>query len=388
MTRYLTVVLVGLFAAAVGAGEDLPAGQVVGALVADSGQTVVGVTPADSWDSMTVLSLSGQGKGAVQSLDIAGKSMSALLDGRFLMYGHRIVDGRGGLAYRVYRVKDNGKVELEKEFSSHDLLAWREEAWVRVSADHEVWVAMANLYRGVKAATAGRHFAFGDLESGRIRSKVPLSFYTAPERLDDTAAFEILQSDGPTVLASYAGDLFVIRFGDGGVQTRPVEHLRHVVRSRGGSLNVVWQYGERVLWARKGGEWLAYDSWNIGYGLEFPEEPFVRRSAAHGSPHPIRGFVEIERDGSRYRVKHSWRSPQFEDWREEHVSDWRDGPVPAAVSPNGRHALVLESRSTEEGGSVVHARRFGLEFLAAAPPVETAPAGVEGQKDGHTEPGQ
>lgn len=141
-----------------------------------------------------------------------------------------------------------------------------------------------------------------------------------------------------------------------------------------------------MLWARKGDEWLAYDLSNVRYELAVPEVAFLRRSA-HGSPHPIRGFVEVEKDGSRHRVTHSWQSPRFADWREEHVSEWLNGPLPAAVSPNGRHALVLESRGTEEGESAVYARRIGLDLLPTLPPAEAAPVESGGPQDVEKKPG-
>ena len=135
-----------------------------------------------------------------------------------------------------------------------------------------------------------------------------------------------------------------------------------------------------MLWARKGGEWLAYDLSNVRYDLAVPETPFLRRSAADGSPHPVRGFVQTEKDEGRWRVRHSWRSPRFEKWREEHVSEWRTGPPPLAVSPNGRHALVLESRSTEEGEAVTCASRFGLDLAPVDPPVPAAADETDGQE--------
>ncbi len=70
------------------------------------------------------------------------------------------------------------------------------------------------------------------------------------------------------------------------------------------------------------------------------------------------------------------------------MSEWRDGPLPVAVSPNGRHALVLETRSTEEGESVMHARRFGLDLLPVLPPVEAVPVETEGQEGVQKKPGR
>lgn len=69
------------------------------------------------------------------------------------------------------------------------------------------------------------------------------------------------------------------------------------------------------------------------------------------------------------------------------MSESRNGPPPVAVSPNGRHALVLESRSTKEGGSVKVARRSGPDLAPVPPPVEAAPVDTEGQLDVQKKPG-
>ncbi len=392
MKRYVMSSLLATLGAGLWAddGPSLPNGDVVGTFVSDSGYAIVGVTPVESWDRMTVLSWRRGGEVVPQDLDIAGKSMSLLHDDKLLIYGHRMVEGRGGLAYRVYRVRANGKLQLESEFDTDGFPAWKEEAWVEVSPDGEVWVAMANLREDGKSTTSGRHFAFGDLGSGRVRGKLALEYYPAAARLDDVTAFLILESSGPTVLASYAADLFVIRFGDGGgVLSRPVDQLRWVVRPRGGALDVVWQFHERVLWARRGSEWHAYDLWNVGYSLDFPQEPSATQPAEAGRPHPIRGFVEIERNGSRHRVKHSWQSLRFPDWREEHVSEWRSGALPVAVSPSGRHALVLEKGRTDERAYGTYMRSYALDRANVRPPVEAAfPDRQEKQADPRSKPGQ
>ena len=403
MRHAICVALLTLTAPAAGAAEDgdlLPPGRLLsagGSVVTNSGHAVVGLFLPNVRGRMSVTVQKG-GEASTQNLDIEGKSLDLLPDGRVLIWGYKLVDGvdpyedsyTHGDAYfvhQIYRIRGSG-LELEEELEPAEL-ADTETAWTKVAADLRTWVRMENLHRHRphRGRTHGRYFAIGRTSSGEPRRTEAVEFYPASERLHDQSAFEILDSDGPILLASYAADLFLIRFHDDGVTSGPVDHLRHVVHPRGGNLDVVWQFEDRVLWARKGGEWLAYDLWNVRYELSVPEAPFLRRSAAHGSPHPTRGFVEIERDGSRHRVKHSWRSPQFENWEEAHVSEWRDGPLPVAVSPNGRHALVLESRSTEEGESVMHARRFGLDLLPVLPPVEAVPVETEGQQGVEKKPG-
>ena len=306
------------------------------------------------------------------------------------MYGYKLVDGvdpfkdsytygDSFFVHQVYRITGSGlHLERELKLTAEDV----EAGMTKLTKDFKTWVRMKNLHREAPNAhmVYGRHFAIGTTKSGKARRSEALELYPATLRDDDIAAFEIVDSEGPILLASYAAHLLLVRFNDYGVDSWPVDHLRHVVHTHGGALDVVWQAEDRVLWARKGDEWLAYDLWNVRYELAVPEAPFLQRSA-HGSPHPIRGFVEIEKDGSRHRVKHSWRSPQFENWREEHVSEWREGRLPVAVSPNGRHALVLESRSTEEGENVTYALRFGLDLLPERPRTEAAASRTDAHEE-------
>lgn len=357
----------------------LPPGNLLGqgcCLITDLGHAVVGLDFPDVRGRMSLMVWKGEEPG-MQALDVGGKSLTLLPEGRIGLYGYKLVEGvdpyedsytygDAFFVHQVYRIKGS-RLHLERELrlAPDDV----EAGMTRITSDFKTWVRMENLRRETQRGSRvhGRRFAIETTRSGKTRRSEALELYPANLRDDDTSAFEILDPEGPVLLASYAADLFVVWFGDYGASSRPVDHLRHVVHPYGGDLDVVWQPEDDVLWARKGSEWLAYDLWNVRYEYAVPEVPFLRRSAS-GFPHPIRGFVEIERDGSRYRVRHSWRSPQFADWREEHVSAWRGGPLPAAVSPNGRHALVLESGSTEEGGKVVHARRFGLDLAPALPP--------------------
>ncbi len=372
-------------------GALLPQGNLLGfgcCLITDSGHAVVGLDFPDVRGRMSVMIWKG-GEPRTQTLDLGGKWLALLPDDRVLMYGYKLVDGVDPHAdsythgdaffvHQVYRIRGSG-LQLEQEFLERTDV---EMGYTRIAGDLKTWVRMENLHREAPNGhmVYGRHFAIGTTKSGKTRRSEALELYPATLRDDDITAFEIVDSDGPILLASYAADLFLIRFRDYGVDSRPVDLLRHVVHPRGGELDVVWQSEDRVLWARKGDEWLAYDLWNVRYELAVPEVPFLRRSA-HGSPHPIRGFVEIERDGSRFRVRHSWQSPQFENWREEHVSERRSGPLPVAVSPNGRRALVLERRSTEQGEAVTYASRFGLDLAPVVPPVPAAAGEADGKKE-------
>lgn len=393
MRTVIFAALSTLAAWAVHAGDDgvlLPPGRVLvsgGCVITDSGQAVVGLDFPDVRGRMSVMVWKG-GELLTQTLHVGGKWLWQLPDGRVGLYGYKLVDGvdpyedsyQHGDAFfvhQVYRIKGS-ELRLEREFeiSADDV----ERGSTKVTRDFKNWVRMANLYTkdrktGRIYGVRGRHFTVGRTNSEKSRRTEALELYPDVQREHDESAFEIVDPEGPTLLTSYAADLFVVRFHDSVVHSVPVDHLRHVVHPRGGDLDVVWQAEDRVLWARKGDEWLAYDLSNVRYDLSIPEAPFLRKSA-HGSPHPIRGFVEIERDGNRHRVKHLWRSPQFANWHEEYVSEWRNGPAPVAVSPNGRHALVLESRLAEDGESVKVARRFGLALAPVLPPVEAAPVDI------------
>lgn len=365
-------------------GAFLPPGNLLGfggCLITDSGHVVVGLDFPDVRGRMSVVIWKG-GEPRTQALDVGGKWLRLLPGDRIWIYGYKLVDGvdpyedsyEHGDAYFVHQIYRIGgsNLHLEREFEiSADEI---ETGHTKVTSDFQTWVRMANLYTkdrktGRIYGVRGRHFSLGKTSSRKARRTEDLELYPDVYREHDESAFEIVDPEGLVLLASYATDLFLIRFRDYGVDSLPVDHLRHVVDPRGGDLDVVWQPEDRVLWARKGSEWLAYDLRDVRYQLAVPEAPFLRRSAAHGSPHPMRGFVEVETDGDRHRVRHSWRSPRFESREKTHVSEWRNGPLPAAVSPNGRHALVLESRHTEEGEVVTHAGRFGLDLAPVIPPV-------------------
>lgn len=380
---------------------SLPPGRLLASgasLITDSGHAVVGLDFPDVRGRMSVMVWKG-GKPRTQTLNVGGKRLRLLPNGRVGMYGYKLVDGvdpyedsyehgDAFFVHQIYRIKGSA-LHLEREFeiSADDA----ETSSTKVASDFETWVRMANFFTrdrktGRTYGVRGRKFTIGTTESGKARRKEALEFYPASWWEGDESAFEIVDPDGPILLASYAADLFLIRFQEHGADSLPVDHLRYVVPPRAiRDLDVVWQPEDRVLWARKGDEWLAYDLSNVRYDLAVPEEPFLRRSAAEGSPHPVRGFVDIERDGSRYRVKHSWRSAHFANWREERVGEWRNGPLPVSVSPNGRHVLVLESRPTEEGETVTYARRFGLD-LAPVPPVEAAPGEADRREEAQPTP--
>lgn len=353
-------------------------GDFLGGFVADGGRVVVALRPSPELEQVrsTLVSWSG-GETHAQEIDFVVKWLREVSDRRFLAWGYRQQGDDRLLGFRVYRVAPTA-FKLEREFDLDP--KWTGAAVVRVSDDLKVWVGMRDLYpprtKRWQAKALGREFGLGSMKSGTARRTVDVELFPASPLEDDVGAFVILDSDGPTVLASYSTHLFLHRLSDGGVQSRPIDHLRFVVNRRGGDLDVVWQEGDRVLWARSGDEWQAYDLWSLAYTFDVPQEPFLRRKAASGRPHPTRGFVEMQEDGDgRFRVRHFWQSPQFPDWKKEHLSGWRRGrkPLEPIVSPDGRHFLAVESGQSEDGAFSTTARRVELTLAPPPLPPEAAP---------------
>lgn len=359
--------------------------------ITNAGRAVLAVGPpgdeAEEQPRSTLMSWSG-GKAHAQEIDFVVKRLREAPNGRILAWGYRgprerLEAGSGWpgdenvLGFRVYRATPTA-FRLEREF---DVDMQRVDAgFMQVSDDLKVWVEMRDLYPPEAepwhgGGAIGRQFAIGSMKSGKPRRTIDVELFRAAPLMDDVSAFVILDSDGPVVLASYSTHLFLHRFtDDGGVESRPVDHLRFVVHPAGASLRVIWQQEDQVLWARSGDEWLAFDLWNLAYTFDVPREPFLRRKATGGGPHPTRGFVRLEEDGEgRFRVRHRWQSPRFPDWHEEHLSGWRDKKPREAswrsqpiVSSNGRHFLHLESARSDDGVLATTVQRVGL--APASPP--------------------
>lgn len=368
-------------------------GDFIGGFVTNEGRIVVAVRPSPDLELVRTTLVSWNGAQAqAQEIDFVVKTVRELAGRRFLVRGYKRFDGGSEaqtarwpwpfvFGYRVYLATGSG-LKLEEEFDLKP--EWVEPGSARVAPDLRLWVGMADLFpSGMQGPgpRVGRRFAIGGVKSGKIRRTVDVEFFPTSPLEHDVTAFRILSSDGPLVLASYGTDLFLFRFTDDGVETRPVDHLREVVYRNGSDLNVVWQADEDVLWALVGGEWLAFDLRNVAYTFSIPEEPFLRHRASTGRPHPIRGFVEVQKDGARrFRIRHSRQSPQFPDWREENVSNWREGTVPwrPLVSSNGRHFLHVESGRSEDGAFTTTAQRVDLAPAPPPQPPETKSQGGEG----------
>ena len=360
-------------------------GDFLGGFVTDGGLAVVALRPSPELEQIrSILVLWSGGEIHAQEVDFLVKRLREASEGRFLAWGYRQQGDDHLWGLRVYRVTPSA-FTLEREFDLDQ--EWTGAAWAWASHDLTVWVGMRDLYpprtKRWQTKALGREFAIGSMKTGKVRRTIGVELFPASPLEDDVTAFVILDSDGPTVLASYSTRLFLHRLSDGGVESRPIDHLREVVHPRGGDLAVVWQEDDQVLWARSGDEWQAYDLWNLAYTFDVPREPFLRRKAASGRPHPTRGFVETQEDGDgRFRVRHFWQSPQFPDWKEESHSGWQRGkkPLEPIVSPNGRHFLAVESGQSEDGSFSTTARRVELTLAPPPLPQEAAP-----QEDGVTE---
>lgn len=353
-------------------------GDFLGGFVTDGGRAVVALDPSPDLEQIRsrLVSWSG-GEAHAQDVDFFVKRLREAPGGRFLAWGYRRQDDDHLWGLRVYRVTPSA-FKLEREFDLDQ--EWTGAAWARASHDLTVWVGMRDLYpprtKRSQAKALGREFAVGSMRTGKAKRTIGVELFPGSPLEDDVTAFVILDSDGPTVLASYSTHLFLHRLSDGGVESRPIDHLREVVHPRGGNLAVVWQEDDQVLWARSGDEWQAYDLWNLAYAFDIPKEPFLRRKAESGRPHSTRGFVEVQEDGDgRFRVRHFWQSPQFPDWKEDRLSGWQRGkkPVEPIVSPNGRHFLVVERGQSEDGTFSTKARRVELSLAPPPLPPEVAP---------------
>ncbi len=353
--------------------------------VTDGGRAVVALRPSPELERVrsTLVSWNG-GEAHAEEIDFLVKSFRQASEGRFLAWGFRRQDDEHPWGFRVYRVTPSA-FKLEREVDL-DPKWMAEGSWAWTSHDLSVWVGMRNLYpqgtERLPAQALGREFAVGSMRTGKAMRTIGVELFPAYPLLHDTVAFVILNSDGPTVLASHSTHLFLHRLSRQGVESRPIDHLREVVHS-GSDLAVVWQEDDRVLWARSGDEWQAYDLWNLAYTFDVPREPFLRHKTASGRPHPTRGFVEVEEDGvGRFRVRYFWQSPQFPEWKEERLSGWQRGkrPFEPIVSPGGRHFLAIDSGRSEDGTYSTTARRVELTLAPPPLPPEAAAPPEDGEE--------
>ena len=246
---------------------------------------------------------------------------------------------------------------------------------------------------------ARARFTFGRTKKGGNSVRTEVVGLDAPYNGDFELSFWFLDSEGQVVMLPYwtwKGDAFIVHFSDrGSPYAVPL-----ALQERDGPSALSWQRGDRLLWAGSptgGGRWRAYHLWDLGLsGL--PSEPFWEVERKDGwKLHPERGVVRAVEGDRGYRIEHLWREP-WTGIEEHHVSDWQPGHAPRSVigygwlvSPNGRHAAVIESRSLEEEGdpnvgAPVPGEAFSVRNVAMRwqpqplPPLEaTVPAAEDAQ---------
>ena len=345
-------------------GQELPRGSVIGGVVKDDGSAALFVT------GETKSFFVGVGKAKVYSVSLpaATARLEVLADGRFLLESREEPrDAKGHLAH-VYRIMEwrGDRVRTLWEWNSQDFLEPSMHApRIVFSRDGRAWGL------GNGGAT---EFVFG-----RTRSRQERLRDVRVERADvgkrDVAVseskwpmapgFVFLDSDGPVVLTPWSGGAYILHFAT----NRSSPHAVPILFEDGvEEYDFRWQWEERVLWARTALYWKAYDLWNLGLS-PLQEEPFlvVENSA---EPHPERGVVRLATQEGSYRIEHVWRDSWF-PVEERHVSDWHRGqPETFFVSPNGRHAVSVETRESEEGESRTYAQRIRLRLAPLMPPIE------------------
>ncbi len=361
---------------------DIGDGRMFGHFIDDEGNVVLGVTYGRSnfearlvrWTASDVKTLEVNHGG---DFPILFKDIGAAPGGgnEVRLHGVMVVDdsSHGEWVQQAYRLTNRSKL---RRLWSIDASQWiHHETSLAFSPDGTMWGAMAHHpTKGLR--TEGRHFAFGSTKSANVKRRETLVFHEERRRLHDTD-FCFLSSDGPTLLAPYGNDVYLLRFTEFGVDSRPIEQLEPVRAAFRGMLFVRWQADDRILWGNDGQEWAAWDLWDLGLS-GFPDEPFLRLESSSGEPHPVRGFVRKTVTDRGYRVEHLWQSPQAEHLNEHHASDWRPGkPISVSVSPNGRHAVALEEVREEKDGEVESHQVLRRFELAPLPPPPPRPARVE-----------
>ena len=300
-----------------------------------------------------------------------------LEDGRLLLDGSRIVKLRAGEVVTVWRWEQPDCPDGYRDMHGCALEGFDPPL---VSGDGKVWGRVGPTeYRNGRYT--GARFTFGRTRKGGKSDRTEVVEFGVPDKGDfEVSHLWFLDSEGQAVMVPWSYGAFIVHFSDGGSPyTVPVQVGR----------NLYWQRGDRLLWAgpetvpaASGDRWRAYHLWDLGLsGL--PAEPFWEVEPKGGwKPHPERGVVRVVEGERRYRIEHLWREP-WTGVEEHHVSDWLPGTAPASalghgwlVSPNGRHAAVIETRQLEdeEGGGVAFSAR-SVDMLwepRPLPPVEAS----------------
>lgn len=373
-------------------GVALLPGKFVGGFVEDDGTTILLSTRygLDNGldDDSTILRIA-EGAAKVESFklpNVAGRSLLRLADGRLLLWGlwgPRDRDGHGVLAHQILQLRAGGEVRQVWEWSSLDHPAWLDEHDFAISQDGKLW---GTAVRVRERAGGEPVYARLDIALGTTRKRRAKIARTVSVRFDDVGGawvppaadltgWTILDSRGPVIAVSWAAQSqdFIVHCA---------EECNHKVPlfGRPEERPGVWQASDRILWSSTKGAWRAYHLWDLGLSGRSAAEPLWEVERTDGwMPHLERGIVRVVQGEHGYRIEHLWREP-WTAIEEHHVSDWQPGTVPGSalgygwlVSPNGRHAAVIEPRPLEEDGVALSARSLGLRWEPRPlPPVEAA----------------
>lgn len=370
---------------------SLPGSSYAGGLVDDGGRTAVVVAvdgrvgegaPSGPLDrSLVLVHLKG---GRVQSIPLgaeySGTNQTVFLeDGKLLLWGRQgpMIGGYTAGTRDIVEVRGDEVRRVWGWNSREDAPECRHCRAPIVARDGRMWGYAGRTHESSTRVT----FSFGSTRKPGAPTRVELVDLPNSDKgeLPMWGHFWFLDTSGPVVLVPWSGGGFIVRFIDGASP--------HVVPVLQGSTQwgFTWQNEERVLWAANGHQLRAYNLWDLGQS-GFPGTPFWELDTKAGwEPHAERGAVRIVKGEDGYRIEHLWREP-WTLFEERHVSAWTSGSPPGGgigidvlVSPNGRHAAVLEEGLSEGEERVTYVRREGLDLVPVLPPVEAAPAGEQEQ---------
>ncbi len=284
-----------------------------------------------------------------------GTSLTVLSDGRILLGSQDASTmNRRPQHYDIVEIRGN-ELETSWSWNSRDAFPGIDNGsdgfHVIFSGDGRAW-----------GEGHGSSFSFG--ETGGASLATRKERFDVGQVLTDigkwtifSPGFVYLDSAGPVVVAPWNKGAYVVHFSERG---SPV--VRPILFDNGvEEYHFRWQWEERILWAATSLYWKGYALPDLGVsGME--EEPIWVLDMNAAAPHPERGVVQITVGDGRYRVEHAWLDPVTEV-EVRHASDWYEGesvlaplgqrpdrqevrvsPRRVFISPNGRHAVIVERR--------------------------------------------
>jgi len=402
MIRFLSSVFLIAVAAPV-AGDEvaLPPGEVFGGFVEDDGTIVLLSKEKPDDDGTvydrdsTILRIAPGGK--IESFElpnVGGVSLRRLADGRLLLEASlpppTPKDYYGVRVHRIIELRAGGRVRQLWEWSEYPtdgsgIVGGSDWLPFEVSPDGKLW----GVVRGVLARRGGEPL-YGrsggyDITVGRTRKNAvwrgARNARTISLRFDEVdtlwneeywPGWTILDSEGPVIALSWKDEDLIAHCAEECSYTVPLFGQPEERRE-------AWQASDRILWSSTKGLLRAYHLWDFGLSGRSATEPVWEVDRKGGwNPHPERGVFRVVQGKRGYRLEHLWREP-WTGLEEHYVSDWQPGTAPpssAWVSPNGRHAAVLETRQLEEdegGGVAFTTRSVDMRWEPRPlPPVEAA----------------